>query len=148
MFDSINPNRRNLWILDDNIFLTNEKILSELFTNISHHKNITVILLLQNLYPKGTYSRDISINTTYIVLMKNPRETSQVKRLSHQRDGTDFIFDSYIYETEDNPYKYLLVDYDQETPNKIRVRTNIFPGEEMITYVKEEKSGFKLSRRA
>ena len=71
--------------------------------------------------------------------MANPRETTQIKRLSQQIDGTNFIYDCYKNETKNKPYSYLLLDFDQDTPEFLRIRSNIFPGDEMITYVKKEK---------
>lgn len=139
IIETMNPNEQNLLIFDDNMYVTNDKLLSDIFTKYSHHKNFTVILLLQNLFPKTKFSRDISINSTYIVLMANPRESIQIKRLSQQIDGTNFIYDCYKAETEDKPYGYLLLDFDQDTPIDIRYRSNIFPNEEMFIYVKKEK---------
>ena len=135
----LNVDHRNLLIFDDNIYLTNDRLMSDIFTKLSHHKNLTVILLLQNLFPKTKFSRDISINSNYIILMANPRETTQIKRLSQQIDGTNFIYECYKNETKNKPYSYLLLDFDQDTPEFLRIRSNIFPGDEMITYVKKEK---------
>ena len=108
-----------------------------MFTKISHHKNIFVIILLQNLFPNSKYMRDISANSTYIVLMSNPRETKQIRILSSQVDveNSKFIWDCYKDATKDKPYSYLFLDFDQETPEKIKVRTNIFPNEEQYTYI-------------
>ena len=139
LVDYLDPLHRNLLIFDDNIYITDDKLLSDIFTKVSHHKNITVILLLQNLCPKTKYARDISINSTYIVLMANPRDTTQIQKLSQQKDGTNFIKDCYIAETDDKPYSYLLLDYDQDTSKNLRFRSNIFPNEQMIAYVKKEK---------
>ena len=139
VIDSLNVNQRNLLIFDDNIYLTNDRLMSDIFTKISHHKNLTVILLLQNLFPRTKFSRDISINSNYIILMANPRETTQIKRLSQQIDGSNFIYECFKNETRNKPYSYLLLDFDQDTPEFLRIRSNIFPGEEMVTYVKKEK---------
>ena len=139
IIDELNPEKTNLIIFDDNIYVTNDRLLSDLFTKFSHHRNITVIVLLQNLFPKTKYSRDISINSNYIILMANPREATQVKRLSQQIDGTNFIFDCYKDATRNRPFSYLLLDFEQDTPDFLRVRSSLFPNEEIISYVKKQK---------
>ena len=139
LINNLNENERNLIILDDNLYyFVNEKIISDLFTKLSHHKNIFVIILVQNLFPKSKYMRDISLNSTYIVLMANPRDNRQVRTLSYQIDGADslFIWNCYNYVTKNKPFSYILLDFDQESPQEIRVRTNIFPNEYTYCLVK------------
>ena len=41
------------------------------------------------------------------------------------------------------PYSYLFIDLHQKTPEVIRVRTNILPGEGMLTVFIEKKRGKK-----
>ena len=139
ILDKIDSTSNNLLILDDNMHnVANDILISDLFTKFSHHKNISVILLVQNLFPKSKYMRDISSNSTYIVLMSNPRETLQIKTLSSQIDGANssFILKCYNDATKNKPFTYLFLDFDQNTPDEVRVRTNIFPNEEPFAYTK------------
>jgi len=46
------------------------KQVCELFTRASHHRNISVILITQNLFHQGRYCRDISLNAHYLVVFK------------------------------------------------------------------------------
>ena len=138
--NELNNLNNNLIIIDDNMYAAgNDIVISDLFTKKSHHKNVTIIILLQNLYPKSKYIRDISINSNYIVLMKNPREITQIRTLSHQIDGdkSDFILKAYKDATFEKPYSYLLLDLCQNTPETLKVRSNIFPDEKpQIVYQK------------
>lgn len=139
---SLDSMKKNIVIIDDNMHnVVNNIFISDLFTKYSHHKNLSVILLVQNLFPKSKYMRDISTNSTYIVLMTNPRESLQIKILSSQIGGAKntFIYDSYIDATKDKPYSYLFLDFDQSTSDDVRVRTNIFPNEETFVYKKVSK---------
>ena len=137
----INSNKRNLIIFDDSMNdVANNPLMSELFTNMSHHLNISVILILQNLFPKGRFMKDMSVNATYLVLANNPRDKLQVKTLSYQIDGDsgNFYFNCYKDATNNKAFSYLLIDFNQTTPEEIRVRTNIFPNdEEKIVYIKQ-----------
>ena len=47
--------------------------VSNLLTKFAHHKNLSVIFIVQNLFPKGKYARDVSLNAHYIISFKNPR---------------------------------------------------------------------------
>jgi cobalamin biosynthesis Co2+ chelatase CbiK len=50
----------------------------------SHHHNITVIHILQNLFQKGKSMRTASINCHYFILMANKRDTMQINTLGRQ----------------------------------------------------------------
>jgi len=140
--DNLDKNDNNLIIVDDNMHkATNDILISDLFTKKSHHKNITVIILIQNLFPKSKYMRDISISSNYIVLFKNPRENMQVKLLGRQIDGdkSNFISNCYLDSTKSKPFSYLILDLGQTTPEFLKVRTNVFPDETpQIVYCKGE----------
>ena len=63
-----------LVILDDLLTDVYSKQVCELFTRGNHHRNISVILITQNLFHQGRFCRDISINAHYIVELKNVRQ--------------------------------------------------------------------------
>ena len=66
-----------LIILDDLLNDAYSQVVCELFTEGSHHRNISFILITQNLFHQGKYCRDISLNAKYIVVLKNVRDRNQ-----------------------------------------------------------------------
>jgi len=66
-----------LIILDDLLNEVYSKDVCDLFTKGSHHRNISVILITQNLFHQGRFCRDISLNAKYSVALKNVRDKSQ-----------------------------------------------------------------------
>ena len=62
----------------------NNICIANLFSRESHHRNISVILILQNLFHQGKYCRDISLNTHYFFLFKNPRD---IHKLNYWEDN-------------------------------------------------------------
>jgi len=66
-----------LVILDDLLNDVYSKQVCDLFTNGSHHRKNSVILITQNLFHQGRYCRDISLNAKYLVLLKNVRDKNQ-----------------------------------------------------------------------
>ena len=121
---------RILLVLDDLISETNDDV-ERIFTRVSHHKNISVIQLSQNLFYKSKQNRTISLNSHYIVLFKNPRDVNQVATLGRQMYAgrSNFLVESFRDATQ-RPYGYLLLDLKPQTEDKYRVRTNIFPDDE------------------
>ena len=55
-----------------------------LFTKGSHHRNLSVIYIVQNLLHQGKGNRSISLNSHYLVLFKNPRDKLQLLTLAKQ----------------------------------------------------------------
>ena len=51
---------------------SNDKRICDLFTKDSHHHNLSVICLVQNLYYQGKESCTMSLNSQYLVLFNNP----------------------------------------------------------------------------
>ena len=49
MLDNINPNMRNVYIIDD-MMGEKDAIIAKLFTKKSHHGNLSVIYIVQNLF--------------------------------------------------------------------------------------------------
>ena len=58
------------------------KKLENFFIKKSHHMNISVIFAVQNLFYKSI--RTISLNSKYIILLKNPRDSTQILSLAKQ----------------------------------------------------------------
>jgi len=121
--------RRTLLILDDLMKEAGDSVL-DIFTKLSHHRNVSVIFLTQNLFFKSKQSRTMNINTQYIVLFKNPRDALQVATLGRQMypGYSNFLVEAFKDATE-RPHGYLLIDLHPETLDKFRIRTNIFNGE-------------------
>lgn len=126
-----------LLVLDDVMGQgTNNVELMNLFTTYSHHMGITVIFLLQNIFPPGKYMRTISLNAHYIILFKNPRDERQVRTLGSQifPNQSKYFMDAYKKATE-LPYSYLCVTLYPGTSERYRLSSNIFPEQETILYL-------------
>ena len=126
---------RRLVILDDLMHETDQRI-SKLFTKGSHHRNISVMFLVQNLFSKNKEQRTISLNSHYLLIFKNPRDASQISHLAKQifPGKSNYVLESYKDATSVQ-YGYLLFDLRQETIDHLRLRTNLFPGEYQVAYL-------------
>ena len=135
--DSIQGSERNLIVIDDLMSIAAEsKRITKLFTQESHHKNITVIFIVQNLFYQSREMRTISLNAHYLVLYKNPRDKSQIRYLARQiyPENSKFLCSVYADVTA-APHSYLVLDLHPETPEDFRILTNIFPGGQLRFYL-------------
>ena len=126
-----------LLIIDDQMDEVNKNVM-RLFTKGSHHRNISIIYIVQNLFGKNKDYRTISLNAHYLVVFNNPRDKSQIIHLSKQMypGENDYVKEAFALATRE-PYGYLLLDLKQTTPGALRLRGRIFPGEEKEVYVRK-----------
>ena len=135
--EELNTQDTNLIILDDLMSeCETDKSVSDLFTKDSHHKNISVFLITQNLFSQGKYARTISLNSHYIILLNNPRDRSQIFFLARQMYPTNpnFLIECYGDAVEDKKYGYLFIDLKQTTNKRFRVQTGVLRNEQRIIY--------------
>ena len=126
--EEIDSTIRNLVIYDDLMDeCHNDKQVKNLFTKGSHHKNISVFILSQNIFNKGEYSRTINLNCNYTILFNNPRDRSQIKYLAREMypDNSKFLISAFMDASKEK-HGYLFIDNKQETDEKLRVQTKIF----------------------
>ena len=86
-----------------------------------------MICMLQNLYYKGKENRTMSLNSSYLVMFKNPRDQQQVAVLARQMypNRPQHFMAEYERATR-KPYGYLFVDLKQDTPDDQRLKTDLF----------------------
>jgi len=86
-----------LLILDDLMSETNQ-LVANVFTKISHHRNVSIVYLTQNLFDRNKYARTISLNAHYLVLLKNPRYATQFATLARQMypNASNFAIEAYM----------------------------------------------------
>ena len=143
--DYFDINVNNLIVIDDQMSTaSNNKQVINLFTQGSHHRNLSVIYLVQNLFHQSKGNRDISLNCHYLVIFKNPRDQLQILTLAKQMypKQTDYFLKKYE-EAVSRPFGYLFIDLKTTTPDDCRLRTNVLPEEQLQT---EEFSEDRVSK--
>ena len=125
--------KNNLLIIDDLMeqCKDNNEILN-LFTVDSHHRNISVFLVSQNIYTKGKFTRDINLNSSNMILFKNPRDSVQISILARQMfpNRSKAFMEAFMDAVEN--YRYIFLDFDLETSDKLRIQTNIVDDKRII----------------
>lgn len=140
-YDTLDSRSRNMVVLDDqmensNISRKGGSSFAKFFTQGSHHRNLTVVYIVQNLFHQSKMMRTISLNSQYVVLYKNPRDKQQIENLGRQMypNNVKFLTTSFEDATS-QPYGYLVVDLRPETPEALRVKTDVFDCKEQTVYV-------------
>ena len=122
------PSKRNLIIFDD--LMTEAKCdqrIADLFTKGSHHRNISIVYLTQNVFPQGRACRDIALNTQYLVLFNKLIDRQQVATLARRiYPSTCATFMRKFEDATARPYGYLVLDLKSCTSEQDRLQTDIF----------------------
>ena len=117
-----------LLIIDD-LQATHVDTVREWFTRKSHHYDTSIAYLVQNVFDRTPHHRTISLNATYLVLFRNPRDASQVEHLARQMFPTapKRLTAAYKDATSSAAHSYLVMDFNQDTPDDFRLRNTLFP---------------------
>ena len=123
----IDPKCNNVLLFDDLMSeAIQSPIVSRLFTQ-GRHRNASVILLLQNMFPKGKFKTDVSRNAQYMALFRSPSDRKQTGIIAEGMfDKNRQRFMSAYYQETDKPYGYLFVDNRPDTSGNKQVLNDIF----------------------
>ncbi|CAH3154550.1 unnamed protein product [Porites lobata] len=123
----IDSKYNNVIIFDDLMAEAIESpIVSRLFTQ-GRHRNASVILLLQNMFPKGKFNTDISRNAQYMALFRSPSDRKQIGIVAERMfDKNRQRFMTAYYQETERPYGYIFVDNKPDTPSDKQVLSDIF----------------------
>ena len=110
--------------------------MQQLFVRGCHHRKLTVMFVLHNIYEQGKNARTIALNSQYLILFKNPRDASQIHTLGRQMfpRRPNRLIDAFEDATKP-PRGYLVVDMAPTSSDDYRLRTRVFPEEYPVVYV-------------
>nr|DAC81259.1 TPA_asm: FtsK [Astyanax tetra cavefish adintovirus] len=140
--DNIFPPHTSSLVIFDDLMLSasNNLEVQNAFTKYTHHRNLSVIYLVQNLFFQGKSSRTINLNTNYMVLFKNPRDKLQISVLARQMyPGNGKFMLECFQDATARPYGYLFVDLKASTPEELRLRSGLFSWENPAVYIPKKK---------
>ena len=136
---SLNNGKFNVIVLDDLM----KKIIKDvdtqnLFKKFCHHYHISAIFVTQNIFAQGPYSRSINLNVHILVLFRNKRDETQIHTLGKQLfPGNKQAFIETYEDATEKSFGYLLVDCHASSLNEFKLRTNIFPDDDTLCYIKK-----------
>lgn len=119
----------------------NSKDVPIIFQQGRHH-NVSIVILTQNLFPRSanSFARDISLNCSYIVLLKCCRDLSSIHLLSKQMfPGKSSRLSDIYYKFVRDPYTFLLIDCNVDCNDLLRIRSNIFSKDFVEIFLSQEQ---------
>ena len=135
LYESFKPSEPNMLVLDDQMTeSSNTGEIEKYFVQGAHHRNLTVVFIVQNLFSKNKALRTSSLNSNYFVIYKNPRDKQQMSILSRQMYPNSWrALIAALTDATEEPYSYMLLDMRPETPEEYRIRGNIFPSDPTVS---------------
>ena len=116
-------------------------LYTKLYTILSHHANMIPVALLHNLFRREL--RTLSLNIHRLVLMKSPRDISQISHLSRQCFPTtkNYLSSVYNHVMGYDGFPYIVVNFAPhgEDGGHIKVSTRIFEAEYPMEVFKENR---------
>ena len=82
-FSLMDTSKPSMLVIDDLVLSTNQDV-AEMFILGSHHKQVSIFFLTQNLFPNCNLFRTMSANAHYFVIFQNQRNFRQVMTLARQ----------------------------------------------------------------
>ena len=115
--------------------------VTNLFTKVTHHRNVFAIYITQNYFSQSKDQVTRRRNCQYVTLFKNPADISQVRVIASKMfpENNKFLAKTYK-DAVSKAHGYILLDLRQETADDLRVRTNILPHQfPMVVYKQASK---------
>ena len=124
-FDAIDTSSSSLLVVDDLILSTNKNV-AQMFILGSHHKKISIFFLTQNLFPNCDLFRLMSSNCHYYIIFQNQRNFRQVKTLANQIFiGRDVQRITEAYKRASNTYRgFVVLSFSPLLPKELTVVTD------------------------
>lgn len=142
---------QSLHVFDDLLGEMEEhsQVLQNAFTRDCHHSGISIIYIVQNIFPKNEKGfRIMSLNVNYITLFKQPRDERQIMTVATQvRPGDTHFFMLAYEDAVSEAFGYLYLDFKAGTPKQLQISTQIFPGQQRHYYIPDPSSAQKRKKR-
>ena len=98
------------------------------YENLADIPNMRLEEGLPTSFDNGKRGLAISLNAQYMIVFKNPRDSSQLANLARQvYPGRGAFVQEAFADATASPYGYLLIDLKQNTPDDMRLRTSVLP---------------------
>lgn len=126
-----------LIIFDDAINSESLPEIANLFMVDGRHTNLSMMFLTQRMFDNNKSFMQISRNSDYFVVFKNPRDASEIGRLAQQlTPGKRSLLGIYEEATRD-PFSYLFIDLTQECPPAVKYTSHLFDENGVIRVYQE-----------
>ena len=122
----IASNQPTMVVFDDLINSKTIQTIAKLYTVDGRHMNLSMVFLTQRMFVNDEYFRQVSQNSDYFCVFKNPRNSSEIRTLAQQlTPGSLDLVDIYLQATKE-PFSYLFINLTQECNDDHKYISNLF----------------------
>ena len=132
-----------LVVFDDLIGSNSLQKIADMFTVDARHMNISIVFLTQRLFVNDEYFRQISQNSDYFCLFKNPRNSSEIRNLAQQMTPGNMVLVDIYQDATLKPFSYLFINLTQECDSRAKYLSDLFAGNVRV-YMQEGKKFKKM----
>ena len=119
-------------VFDDMINSSNLKAVAQLYTVHGRHLNLSLAFLSQRLFNNNEFFRQISQNSDYMCIFKNPRNSMEIRNLAMQiTPKTLDLLDIYKKATQ-KPFSYIFINLTQEGIPQLKFINEIFNHDHIV----------------
>ena len=125
-FDKMDTSKPSLLVVDDLILSGKNKDMAEMFILGSHHNQISVFYITQNLFPNCPLFRLMNSNSHYFILFNSQRHYRQINTLAQQMFcGKDLkrVTNAYLRSSKQQR-GFILLSLVPEIPKGLTVLTD------------------------
>ena len=108
------------------VLIENLKAIAQLFTVFGRHLNLCLAFLTQRLFKNNEFFRQISQNSDYMCVFKNPRNSREISTLASQITPKTLELLSIYEKATRDPYSYVLINLTQEGVPQLKYVSNVF----------------------
>ena len=120
-------------IFDDMLNSSNLKLVAQIFTVHGRHLNLSLAFLSQRLFNNNEHFRQISQNSDYMCIFKNPRNSLDVRNLANQITPKSRVLIDIYHRATIKPYSYIFINLTQEAVPQLKFINNLFSSEHVIS---------------
>ena len=103
-----------LVVFDDMLNSSNLKSVAQLFTVHGRHMDLSLCFISQKLFLNNEYFRQISQNSDYMCIFKNPRNSMEIRSLAMQITPKTLDLVDIFKRATEKPYSYIFINLTQE----------------------------------
>ena len=100
--------------------------LAELYTVYGRHLGLSLAFLSQKMFVNNEFFRQISQNSDYFIVFKNPRNFSEIRTLASQLTPSTMELINIFKKATLLPYSYLFINLTQECPPEVKYLSQFF----------------------
>ena len=123
---SYSKDQHALIVFDDLINSESIPTISRLFTVDGRHNNMSLIFVTQKMFVNDEKFREISGNSDYFLVFKNPRNAREIRTLASQMTPGKMDLVNYYVKATEKPFSYLFINLTQQCHDQVKFLSHLF----------------------